>query len=39
LGVDRDGAARLELLRRQAPYAQTFVADPDYTMLPVMARN
>jgi hypothetical protein len=39
LGVDREGAARLELLRRQAPYAQTFVADPDYTMLAVTTRN
>lgn len=39
VGVGREGAARLELLRRQAPYAQAFVSDPDYTMLAVTTRN
>ena len=39
VGIGKEGAARLDLLRRQAPYAQTFVSDPDYTMLAVMTRN
>lgn len=38
VGLGKEGAARLELLRRQAPYAKAFVSDPDYTILAVLPR-
>jgi len=38
VGLGKEGAARLDLLRRQAPYAKAFVSDPDYTMLAVLPR-
>lgn len=34
-----EGSARLELLEKQAPYAQLFLSDPDYTMISVRERN
>ncbi len=32
-GRGKEGGARLELAKRQAPYAQSFISDPDYTLL------
>ncbi|MFM1815501.1 MAG: hypothetical protein RLZ98_2196 [Pseudomonadota bacterium] len=34
-----EGKARLELLERQAPYADMFISDPDYTMIAIRERN
>ncbi len=34
-----EGAARLELARRQAPYADFFIGDPDFTLVAVSGRG
>lgn len=39
VGVGKEGAQRLELLRKQAPYAECFISDPDYTMIAVTSRH
>lgn len=33
LGKGPEGAARLELAKRQAPYAEHFISDPDFTLV------
>lgn len=35
LGRGKEGAARLELAHRQAPYARRFLSDPDFTLLAI----
>ena len=39
LGRGKEGAARLELARRKAPYADFFIADPDFTLVSVTGRG
>ena len=39
LGRGKEGAARLELAYRQAPYAQHFLSDPDFTLISVAQKN
>jgi hypothetical protein len=39
VGFGKEGAQRLELLKRQAPYADCFISDPDYTMIAVKSLN
>ena len=39
LGRGKEGARRLELAREQAPYADFFIADPDYTLVAVSERR
>ena len=39
LGRGKEGARRLELAREQAPYADFFIADPDYTLVAVSVRG
>ena len=39
VGFGKEGAQRLELLQRQAPYAEYFISDPDYTMIAVKSLN
>ena len=39
LGRGKEGAARLDLARRKAPYADFFIADPDYTLVAVTGRG
>ncbi len=39
LGRGKEGAARLDLARRQAPYADYFIADPDYTLVAISGRR
>jgi len=39
LGRGKEGAARLELAYAQAPYAQHFLSDPDFTLISVCAKN
>jgi hypothetical protein len=39
LGRGKEGAARLELAYRQAPYAQHFLSDPDFTLIAVTQKN
>jgi catechol 2,3-dioxygenase-like lactoylglutathione lyase family enzyme len=39
LGRGKEGAARLELARQQAPYAEHFLSDPDFTLISVCAKH
>ena len=39
VGRGAEGAARLELLKKQCPIAEHFLSDPDYTMLAVRERH
>jgi catechol 2,3-dioxygenase-like lactoylglutathione lyase family enzyme len=39
IGKGKEGGARLDLLKRQCPMGQYFMADPDYTMLSVQERH
>ena len=39
LGRGKEGAARLELARKQAPYAQDFISDPDFTLVAISGRQ
>lgn len=39
VGFGKEGAQRLELLQRQAPYAECFISDPDYTMIAVRSAH
>ncbi len=39
LGRGKEGAARLELAYQQAPYAQYFLSDPDFTLIGVATKN
>lgn len=39
LGRGKEGAARLALAQRQAPYADFFISDPDFTLVAVSERK
>jgi len=39
VGFGKEGVQRLELLQRQAPYAECFICDPDYTMIAVKSAH
>jgi hypothetical protein len=39
VGRGAEGAARLELLKKQCPIGEHFLSDPDYTMLAVRERH
>ena len=39
LGRGKEGAARLELAHRQAPYADFFISDPDFTLVSISERR
>jgi catechol 2,3-dioxygenase-like lactoylglutathione lyase family enzyme len=39
VGRGKEHAVRLELLKQQCPMGEMFIADPDYTMISVQARN
>ena len=39
VGTGKEGAARLELLKRQCPIGQKFIADPDCTMIAIREKH
>ncbi len=39
LGRGKEGAVRLELAQKQAPYADFFIADPDFTLVSISERR
>jgi catechol 2,3-dioxygenase-like lactoylglutathione lyase family enzyme len=39
LGRGKEGGARLELAKRQSPYADHFIADPDFTLVSISGRH
>jgi catechol 2,3-dioxygenase-like lactoylglutathione lyase family enzyme len=39
LGRGKEGGARLEMARRQAPYADDFISDPDFTLVSISGRH
>jgi hypothetical protein len=39
VGRGKEGGARLDLLRRQCPIGEHFMADPDHTLIAVRQRH
>ena len=39
LGRGKEGAARLELAQKMAPYADHFISDPDFTLISISGKH